>query len=81
MWDVEDGFEQFHHESVFLEVKEDLSGSFMMEGSIIFGVDSHVIHVDLQPFFLDVVGEDVIHEHLESGWGIAEPEEHHGGFR
>ena len=39
-----------------------------------------VVHVDLEPPFSDHIGEDVIHERLKSWRGIAEAEEHYGGF-
>ena len=39
-------------------------------------VNPKVIHVDLKPLFSNHVSEDVIHKHLESGWGIAETKEH-----
>ena len=40
-----------------------------------------VIHVDLEPSFSDHVSENMIHEHLKSRRGIAEPEEHYGGLK
>ena len=50
-------------------------------------MDAEVIHVDLQPFFSEHVGEDVVHECLECGGCITESEEHdsrfeesHGGY-
>ena len=51
-----------------------------MEVQVIFGVNAEIIHVDLQPFFPEHVGEDMVHEHLERGGCIAESEEHDGGF-
>ena len=43
-------------------------------------MDPQVVHVNLEPSLGDHVGEDVIHECLKSWRGIAEAEEHHGGF-
>ena len=43
-------------------------------------MDAKVIHVDLQPFFPDHIGEDMIHECLECGWCVTKSEEHDGGF-
>ena len=31
------------------KVLENSSGLFVVEGEIVFGVDSHIIHVDLKP--------------------------------
>ena len=65
---------------MFSESLEHTSGALMMEGDVIFGVDSHVIHVDLKPFFWKHIREDVVHESLEGGGGITEPKEHDSGF-
>ena len=43
-------------------------------------MDSKIIHVDLQPFLLYHVHEDVIHESLEGGGSVAKSKEHDGGF-
>ena len=43
-------------------------------------MDAKVIHIDLQPFFPEHVGEDMVHEHLECGGCVTESEEHDGGF-
>jgi hypothetical protein len=39
-------------------------------------VDSHVVHVDRQPFLGYLVGEDRIHHCLECGRRVGESEEH-----
>ena len=54
--------------------------AFVMEGNIVFSVNAKVIHVDFQPFLSQHIGEDVIHECLKCGGGIAESEEHDSGF-
>ena len=53
----------------------------MVEGEVIFGVDTDVIHINFQPFFCYHVGEDVVHEGLECEWHIAKPEEHYCWFK
>ena len=65
---------------MFSEALEYTSSTFVMEGYIILGVDSHVVHVDFKPLFHEHIHKDLVHEHLESGGGIAEPEEHDSGF-
>ena len=40
-----------------------------------------VVHIDLEPSFGDHIGENMIHEHLKSRRGIAEPKEHYSGFK
>ena len=44
-------------------------------------VDAKVIHIDLKPLLCDHIGENVVHECLKRGWGIAKSEEHYGGFK
>ena len=44
-------------------------------------MDAEVVHIDLKPTFSDHIGKDVVHKHLECGWGIAEPKEHDCGFK
>ena len=44
------------------------------------GEDEQVIHVNKEPSFGDHVLEGVVHEPLESGWGIHHPEEHDHGL-
>ena len=66
---------------MFPESLEYMSGVFMVEGYIILGVNSHVIHVDFKPFFWEHVCKDVVHESLEGGRSIAKPKEHDGGFK
>ena len=53
----------------------------MVEGKVIFGVDTDVVHVNFQPLFSYHVGEDVVHEGLECRWRVAEPKEHHHWFK
>ena len=53
----------------------------MMEGEVIFGVDTDVIHINFQPFFHYHVSKDVVHEGLECGWRIAKPKEHYCWFK
>ena len=52
-----------------------------MEGYIVFGVDPHVIHVDLKPLFWEHICKDMVHESLEGGGSIAESKEHDSGFK
>ena len=65
---------------MFPKMLEDSSGSFVMEGKIILGVDAHVIHVDLKPVFCDHIHTYVVHECLEHGGCVGEPKEHDGWF-
>ena len=53
----------------------------MVEGKVIFGVDTNVVHIYFQPFFCYHVSEDVVHKGLECRWCIAKPEEHHCWFK
>ena len=57
-----------------------MASLFMMEGEVVFGVDTDVIHINFQSFFHYHVSEDVVHEGLECGWCIAKPEEHYCWF-
>ena len=66
---------------MFPESLEHSSSVFMMEGYVILGVDSHVVHVDLKPLFWEHIHKDMIHESLESGGSIAETKEHDGVFK
>ena len=52
----------------------------MVEGYIILGVDSHIVHVDFKPLLWKHICKDVIHECLECGGSIAESKEHDSGF-
>ena len=65
---------------MLLKVLENSLGSFVVEGEVVFGVDSHIIHVDLKPLLCDHVWANVVHERLESGGCIAEAKEHDGWF-
>ena len=44
-------------------------------------MNSHIIHIDLQPTLSDVVGEDMVHECLKGGRGIGETKEHDCRFK
>ena len=66
---------------MFSESLEHLLSAFRMEGHIILGVDSHVIHVDLKPLFCEHICEDMVHESLEGGGSVVESKEHDGGFK
>ena len=61
---------------MFPELLKNPSGSFMVEGKIILGVNAHVVHVDFKPFFRDHVCTDMVHERLEGGGCVGETEEH-----
>ena len=65
---------------MFLKVLEDFSGSFVMEGEIILGVDAHVVHIDLKPFLSNHVCVYMVHEHLECRGCIGESKEHVSWF-
>ena len=52
----------------------------MVEGKVIFGMDTNVIHIDFQPLFSYHVGENVVHKGLECRQCIAKPKEHHCWF-
>ena len=40
------------------------------------GMDTKVVHIDLEPWFCNHIREDVIHERLEDGGSIAKTKEH-----
>ena len=42
-----------------------MASPFMVEGKVIFGVDTDVLHINFQPLFSYHVGEDVVHKGLE----------------
>ena len=52
----------------------------MVEGEVVFGVDTDVIHINFQPFFCYHVGKDMVYEGLECGWCIAKSKEHYCWF-
>ena len=52
----------------------------MVKDEIVFGVNAHVIHVDLEPFLSNHIHTYVIHECLECMGGVREPEEHGSWF-
>ena len=66
---------------MFSESLEHPSSAFVMEGYIILGVNSHVVHVDLKPLLCKHIRKDMVHESLEGGGSIAESKEHDGGFK
>ena len=63
----------------FGHMLQDALGAFLMEGGV-GGVDEKIIHIDDEPSFGNHVMEGVVHESLEGGGGVGEPEEHNGGF-
>ena len=65
---------------MFSESLEHMLSVFVMEGYIILGVDSHVIHIDLKPLLWEHICKDMVHESLEGGGGVAESKEHDSGF-
>ena len=52
----------------------------MVEGKVIFGVDTDVIHINFLLFFCYHISEDVVHKGLECRQCIAKPKEHHCQF-
>ena len=52
----------------------------MVEGKVIFGVDTDIVHINFQPLFSYYVSEDVVHKGLECRRHIAKPKEHHCWF-
>ena len=66
---------------MFSESLEHSSGAFMMEGDVILGVDSHIVHVDLKPLLWKHICENVVHEGLKGGGGITESKEHDRWFK
>ena len=73
-------FGKFDQQSMLSKVLKYLLSVLMVEGNIILGVDSKVIHVDFQLLFSQHICKDVVHEYLKCGRSIAEPEEHNSGF-
>ena len=53
----------------------------MVEGKVIFGMATDVIHINFQPFFCHHVSKDMVHKGLECRWCIAKPKEHHCWFK
>ena len=43
-------------------------------------MDTHIVHIDLEPFLRDHVRTNVVHECLESGRRVGESEEHDRRF-
>ena len=58
---------------MFSDSLEHPSGAFVMEGHIILGVDSHIVHIDLKPLFWEHIHEDMVHESLEGGGVLQNP--------
>ena len=78
---VEGAFGEFEREAMFAKAGKDATGAMVVQCEVILGVYPQVIHINLEPLFSDHIGENVIHECLKSGRGIAEPKEHYGGFK
>ena len=57
-----------------------MASPFMVEGKVIFGVDTNVVHINFQSLFSYHVSEDVVHKGLECRRCIAKPKEHHCWF-
>ena len=66
---------------MFPKPLEYMLGMLVMEGCIVLGVDSHVVHIDLKPLFREHIHKDMVHESLEGGRSVAEPKEHDSGFK
>ena len=47
---IKDAFGEFDQQSMFLEALKYPLSVLMMEGHIVLGVDSQIVHVNLQPF-------------------------------
>ena len=60
-------------------LKNSLS-SIVMKRDGATGMDTKVVHIDLEPFFCNHIREDVIHERLEDGGSIAKTKEHNSRF-
>ena len=45
-------------------------------GCLIQGVDQQVVHINYQPALCDVISEEIAHEGLEHGQGVAHSKEH-----
>ena len=75
-------------ESTFfeLQVKVELSHALQNAFSVFFveggvgRVDEEIVHVDDEPSLGNHIAEGVVHETLEGGGGVGEPEEHHCRF-
>ena len=53
-----------------------LQGQGDMGLHIILGVNAHVIHVDLEPFFCNHICAYMVHERLEDGGSFGKSKEH-----
>ena len=42
---------------------------------------SQVVHINLEPSLGNHIGKNMIHERLKGRRGVAEPKEHHSGFK
>ena len=59
---------------------EDAAGSLSV-GFHVRGGNKEVVHIDDEPSFSDHVSEQVVHEPLECGGGVAKTKEHDSGFK
>jgi hypothetical protein len=75
----ERAFLKLQVQMVVLEPLENLLRSFLVL-SLPGRVDEQVVHINDEPPFSDKVAEEVVHECLEHGGGVAEAEEHDGGL-
>ena len=73
-------FLDFQMQVKFLHPLKDPFGVFGVEGGV-GGGDEQVIHVDDVPSFSDHVSEQIVHETLKGGWGVAKTKEHDGWLK
>ena len=66
---------------MFSQSLKNTASLFMVEGKVIFGVDTDVVHINFQPLFSYHVGEDMVHKGVKCRWHIAKPKEHHHWFK
>ena len=78
---IEGTFRDLEREAMFLKAGKDMTSAMVVQCEVILGVYPQVVHIDLEPSFGDHIGENVVHERLESGRGVAEPKKHYGGFK
>jgi len=66
-------------ELVVLTFGEDTSKtSFTFSDGI--GSDQEVIHIDMEPTFIELFPENLVHHYLEHGWWVTKTEEYDKGF-
>ena len=61
---------------MFSKMLENSSSSFVVEGEVVLGMNTHIVHIDLKPFLGNHVCANVVHKCLEGGGHIGEAEEH-----